>query len=451
MTTADNIRIKHPAALIFTFLPLLFIIFLSQELSAQNPSTEIHKVAAILPLTGKAEFEAGNIRKAIELSYSDYCRDLVPKFSIEYFNSYSNPDSARIVAEKLCIDSAYIAVVGGYNAQTTAVIANVTEKHKTPFIIFGSSEDYITKSPNSYRFRISPPFSDFNDGLLAWAISNIGKDRPVSIIFENSPGYHIEVFDLLSDLRARWSGSVTSHSYSQYKTDFVEAVELLRKNEPTAVFILGSNKFTVEFLRDCKQIGWCPAAFLFASVKMANNRIVSLSQGDAEFIFAPQIWTSELHYPGIETLKEKRQDGGRIILNHKTAEAYAVVEVLAGAFERCFDRDRNTLRLAIGATDLMTVFGRIRFENYSQYYQQNRLRSQALQLQKNKWRIVYPLKFSKEKYIYPIPDWRERTRPDYNKFKVGKKQYLSIVFLGMLAIFFFYSWRYLRRREDKEK
>jgi len=60
------------------------------------------------------------------------------------------------------------------------------------------------------------------------------------------------------------------------------------------------------------------------------------------------------------------------------------------------------------ATDMMTAFGPVKFENKEGYQNQNFMDTLVLQVQKGQFETIWPEKHASKKYIFPVPTWRER-------------------------------------------
>ena len=60
------------------------------------------------------------------------------------------------------------------------------------------------------------------------------------------------------------------------------------------------------------------------------------------------------------------------------------------------------------ATNMMTAFGPIKFQDREGYTNQNFMDNLVMQVIKGKHETIWPQKYASDKYVYPIPKWRER-------------------------------------------
>ncbi|MDA8127037.1 MAG: ABC transporter substrate-binding protein [Deltaproteobacteria bacterium] len=89
---------------------------------------------------------------------------------------------------------------------------------------------------------------------------------------------------------------------------------------------------------------------------------------------------------------------------YHAAQAYASAYVAADVLKRATSPDREAVREALAATDVMTIYGRVTFGNYGAFKQQTKLSTLVLQVQKKKFEIVYPPSAATAKWVYPVPN-----------------------------------------------
>ena len=68
----------------------------------------------------------------------------------------------------------------------------------------------------------------------------------------------------------------------------------------------------------------------------------------------------------------------------------------------------NDIRDAMKATNMMTAFGPIKFEDKEGYTNQNFMDTLVLQVINGQFETIWPQKYASKKYVFPIPRWRDR-------------------------------------------
>lgn len=410
---------------------LLVFILLSTFIS---PIEAKPTIAVILPETGRYSDIAKDMRLAMEQSFIRFKNPDNPYFELEYHNNYADSDSAIAVTQRLCSRPDVVTIIGGFPSACCWEIARLTQKAAIPYLIVSSSDDTLSRTKSDHVFRIAPPSTNYNDGLMSWAISIAGDRRNIAIVYEDHSRSAEVIADLLRDARRLWKGPVARHSFEPGEQDFSDLIDALKADKPTLVWIIGRITDTARFLRQCRKEGWMPVAFAAGTTGLVSNKTVSLSQGAADYVYAPMIWWSKATYPfSYEFVKEfnavRDYDP-----DYHAAEAYAAMQVLLDAVFRCDTLDRFELQLALDETDLNTVVGRVKFEDFRGYTNQNRMSTIAMQLQGEQWKSVWPLKLAETNYIYPAPDWDDREKPEYKQKVPNWYLLLFVLIIGLLLL-----------------
>jgi branched-chain amino acid transport system substrate-binding protein len=82
--------------------------------------------------------------------------------------------------------------------------------------------------------------------------------------------------------------------------------------------------------------------------------------------------------------------------------------VIADALSRAQDASNTAVQKALKETDMQTIMGPIKFEDWEGYTNQNRPNTYVVQWQKGKLEVVWPENVKSADYVYPVPNWRER-------------------------------------------
>ncbi len=138
------------------------------------------------------------------------------------------------------------------------------------------------------------------------------------------------------------------------------------------------------------------------------DQLNKLSEMSALDIVGPAVWWHTIEYPGVKEFVREYMLSEKQLPDYHAAEAYAAIEVISNALDQSENKNRIDLRKALSETDIITVFGEVKFENFNGFKNQNRVRTLNMQLLQEGWQIVWPLQFATHKYIFPPPDWRER-------------------------------------------
>ena len=123
------------------------------------------KIGFLTPKTG-ADAESGTSCERGARIAKDFLKSLNVDLEVIVVDTESNPEVARLKAEKLINDGAH-CLIGAYNSAATATIAQVAEQHKIPFIINMASADTLTEQGYQYLFRNFPTSKMLADNSIS--------------------------------------------------------------------------------------------------------------------------------------------------------------------------------------------------------------------------------------------------------------------------------------------
>ncbi len=128
----------------------------------------------------------------------------------------------------------------------------------------------------------------------------------------------------------------------------------------------------------------------------------------SDYVFSATLWTPSVPYPGAKEYYDKFVAKYDSPTEYHGAEAYACMYVIADALKRAKTLTREGVRDALATTDMMTVFGPVKFISYGKKTQQNKLPTFLVQWINGRLETVWPKDVSTRKYVYPVPMWDQR-------------------------------------------
>jgi len=84
------------------------------------------------------------------------------------------------------------------------------------------------------------------------------------------------------------------------------------------------------------------------------------------------------------------------------------VFVTADVLNRAASLKPDDIVESLSKTDMMTMYGRIRFESYKKFQNQTKLPTFVIQVQKGKFVTVWPKDVATASPAYPTPAWSKR-------------------------------------------
>jgi len=122
----------------------------------------------------------------------------------------------------------------------------------------------------------------------------------------------------------------------------------------------------------------------------------------AETVFSATLWYQTLPYPGAKKYYDDFQKKFGTETEYHGAEAYAAAYVVADVLKRTKSVSAADIRQALVTTDVMTVFGPVKFVEYDKMKNQNKLPTYLVQWVNGKLELVWPKDLASRSYVYPI-------------------------------------------------
>ena len=129
----------------------------------------------------------------------------------------------------------------------------------------------------------------------------------------------------------------------------------------------------------------------------------------AEGVMTAVLWSNDVKYPGA---REFYVNFPRNIIQpfptYHGAEAYSAAYVCRDVLERAKSLSKEDLMKALSETNMMTIFGPVKFVNYKKFINQNKVPSLVVQVINGKPETIWPIEAAATKYVYPQPKWKDK-------------------------------------------
>jgi len=123
-------------------------------------------------------------------------------------------------------------------------------------------------------------------------------------------------------------------------------------------------------------------------------------------VYSATLWYQTLPYPGAKEYYDKFVARNKMPTEYHGAEAYSAAYVIADTLKRTKSLDPDDVRESLSKTDMMTVFGPVKFVAYEKMTNQNKLPTYLVQWIGGKLELVWPKEIATKSYEYPL-DWEK--------------------------------------------
>jgi branched-chain amino acid transport system substrate-binding protein len=164
---------------------------------------------------------------------------------------------------------------------------------------------------------------------------------------------------------------VADEAYPVNTLDFKPVMTKVKGTNPDYVLMVAvATTDAILLTRHAKEMGLAPRAFVGFGGGFGVADFASQLGPQAENVFSSAAWSGNPNDPKTKAFYEKFHAKYNIWPHEHEVEGYSAIYILADAIKRAkltgnLDADRDAIRKALLATDMTTVFGKVKFGNWT--------------------------------------------------------------------------------------
>jgi len=347
--------------------------------------------------------DAINRRGGVKVNGKSY------KLEIKYYDDESTPARTAQLLERIINQDGIKYTLGPYASGPTKAALPVIEKYKIPMVeAEGASRSLFTQG---YRYVFAALST--SDQYLAPAMDlaaelaeKHGKKASslkVAMSFENDP-FSLDVRDgAVEKIKEHGMKIVVDDKMPRDLSDISATLTKMKALKPDIILVSGHTKGATTATRQMKEMG--VNAPIVAMTHCESAKLTTQFGAASEGILCPTQWAESLKYKDdlFGTAKDyynaflKAHPEYKIV-PYQTAQASAVIQIWANAFERAQSFDTEKLRDTLAATEMETFYGHIKFSKAGN----NVAKPMVLrQIQGGNYVVVAPTKYASDPVEYP--------------------------------------------------
>ena len=385
---------------------LLLAVFLGSNVFAGDT----FDLVVPLPLTGKQAKFGEMMKKSYEIAAEEINAKggiRKKKIVLSFEDSGAKPETARSIVEKLIDTKKQPIIVGEYTSACAKAVAAVAEERKTPYLIVASADDDITQKNYKYVFRQNQVNAHYGDSVIDF-IRQVVKPKTMAILYESSAFGTSGAEGMMKDAEKAGIKVLLKEKYEAGSVDFKPLLSKVKATRPDVIYMVSYVMDASLLMKQIKELRIDARLFAGGAAGFAIPEFIANAKDAAEYVITATLWTPQLKYPGAKEYSEKYKKKYGDYPSYHGASAYSALYVVKDALERAKDWTPDGIRTALKATNTMTAFGPVRFEDKEGYQNQNFIDTFVLQVIKGAHETIWPEKYASRKYIYPMLAWRER-------------------------------------------
>ncbi len=380
-----------------TFLLSVVLLFL---LCISAYGAEPIKLGGSLGLTGKY----ANMAEMVSLGLQLWAKKINEKGGILgrtveliIYDDTSSPEVAKKLYEKLILEDKVDLVFGPYSSVITTEIVKVTEKYGFSVLASGATSDRLWQQGYTHLFGVYIPASRYSFGFLKLLLRNCIER--VAIVSADDM-FSATVAEGAEKWASRLGLTVTLQEQFKKGTKKLDDLAIrIRDSGAEAVVVGGHFNESVDVRRSLSSIGWYPRAY-FATLGPAVQKYHDILQDEAQYTFTLSNWDEKgAQFPGSQKFTDDFRKNFGKDPSYQAAAGYSSGQILEAAITQIGSLDRQKLRDALSALDILTVLGRYGVDSTGQ---QIRHFSLVMQWQDSHLKVVGPADLEAVNSVSPV-------------------------------------------------
>lgn len=373
-------------------------------------------LGAAVSLTGKYTTNGEHTKRGYDLAVEKINEaggvkvgDKTYNLEIKYYDDESTPARGAELAERLIQQDGVKFMLGPYSSGMTKAIAPVTEEHNVPMVEANGASRSLFTNGWKYIFATLSTSEQYLTGALnlaAESAEELGKspgEMTVALAFENDPFSQDVRNGVLDDMKGHGMEAVIDDQLPRDLNDMTATLTKVKALEPDLLIVSGHSKGAATAIRQISEMRVHVPVLAMTHCDSAD--IIGKFGDAAEYTLCATQWAPTLSYSDdlfgsaadFAALFEETYDYAP---PYQAAESAAAVQVFADAFERAGELDQQKVRDALAATDMMTFYGPIKFDETGK----NIAKPMALyQVLNGEYKVVWPSDFAETGAVVPRP------------------------------------------------
>jgi branched-chain amino acid transport system substrate-binding protein len=313
------------------------------------------------------------------------------------------PQVAMSALEQLATGDDVAMVVGPYASAPANAIAKLAEQYNVPLLIPVASKEDITRQGYQWVFRLNAPSHEYAQQLID-ATFALGKPKTIAFIYESTDFGTTAAKVGKEYAEKKGLKVVAEESYQKGAPDYRSTLTQIRALNPDLVFMVSYVADAILLMRQSREVGLKPQAFLgagagFDTVQFQSEKDISND------VFVVTQWTPDSGWPGAADFAKRYEARFGKRPTYHAATAYEAM-MIAGDVVSKAGGDRKKIREALASGAWKGIMGDVKFKTYEGFTNQNPHQMLVFQYQNGQAVTVYPPQYAKGKPEYPFRGWR---------------------------------------------
>ncbi len=354
------------------------------------------KIGFINSITGKEAQIGENLTNGAAMAIEDLKAKGI-QVELVKEDDGGDPKNALAAYEKLVTRDGVIGVVGPYTSGCANVVASRADQYKVPLLVPAAAKEEITMKGYKNVFRLNAPANVYSSVLMK-AVAPY-KPKTIAYVYA-ATDFGVSTVKTAQENAAKMGlTEVANEKYQQGQPDYRASLAKVKAANPDLVFLVSYDADAILLMRQAKEIGLTPKAFLGAGAGYTTAQFAQQTEISNLVISATQ-WTDDVNWPGAADFALRYKAKYAKDPSYHAACAYEAMRIMVITASTA--KTALKLQAALKAGTWNGIMGPVKFADYGGFTNQNNHPMLVQQISGAKYETVYPAQFSKKKLIYPF-------------------------------------------------
>lgn len=333
--------------------------------------------------------------------------------ALKYYDDETKSDRSAQLFEKLINEDKVNLLLGPYGSSPTGTTAPIAERYRIPMVEANGSAESTFSKGYKYTFMILSPAKLYLRGIIDVVRSKDPTVKTVAVLGENESFSKEVAAGAAEYAKEKGMEVVYDELYPSNTQDVSALLTAIKGKNPHIILGSGHLQDSLLIVKQAKDLGVAPRAMGFSVGPSSPEFRENLKKG-ADYVFGATQWTEALGYNGDDPWKTPKAFGDAFRARHpdyktipyQVAESAVAVIAYQRAIEKAGTLDPTKVRDALAATDIMTFYGRVKFDSRGVNVYKP-MTVEQYQPDGNKY-TVWPADVAEKPALYPMPPWDKR-------------------------------------------
>jgi len=168
---------------------------------------------------------------------------------------------------------------------------------------------------------------------------------------------------------------VAKEAYEAEVPDFKHLLTSINARKPDLLYMIcsGTGTDASMIVTQAKEMKLNARLFVGGGVGFTLSEFQKDADDASDYVFAVTLWEPSVNYPGVRDYYSNFVKKYNEPTEYHGAQAYAAMYVIADALKRAKYHTPHGVRDALSETDMMTIFGPVKFVSYRKKKLQNKI------------------------------------------------------------------------------